>query len=235
MRKRGAGGQLGGHGLRFDEQIAAVVQRVEEAPGQSFLRRHRAAGEQQLARAPLPDHPRQQRAGAHVGAGQTDAGEQESRLGLVGSIAQVASQRHHRARTGTDAIDGADDGLRAAAHGFHQIARHACEFQQLGHRHFGQRANDVVHVAARAEVAALARHHHHLDVGRVAQAVEQVAQLAIAVEGERVLALGSVEADGADAVRVAVPGEVFRLVGRAGVELGAHGVARADVVLHAVS
>ena len=59
-----------------------------------------------------------------------------------------------------------------------------------------QRADDLVHVAARAEVVAGARHHHGVHVGGVLQLAEQVAQFGVRVEGERVLALGPVERDG---------------------------------------
>ena len=211
------------------------MQGVEEAPGQPFLRAHGTAGEQQLAGAALADHTWQQGAGTHVGTGQADAGEQEGGPGGGGAVAQIAGQRHHGAGAGADAVDGADDGLRTAAHGLDQIARHAGELQQLGHAHLRQRADDVVHVAAGAEVATLARQHHHLHVGGVAQAVEQVAQLGVAVEGERVLAFRAVERDGGHAGGVAGPAEMLRLVARTRAELRAHGVGAADVVLHTVS
>ena len=48
-------------------------------------------------------------------------------------------------------------------------------------------------VAAAAEVAALAGEDDGLDVGGVAHLAEQVAQLAVGIEGERVLAIGPVE------------------------------------------
>ena len=46
------------------------------------------------------------------------------------------------------------DRLRAGAHRLDQVARHAREGQQVRHAHLRQRADDLVHVAARAEVAA---------------------------------------------------------------------------------
>ena len=53
------------------------------------------------------------------------------------------------------AIDCGDNGLAAVHDGFDQIAGHAGEGQKLFHGHFGQGADDVVHIAARAEVASV--------------------------------------------------------------------------------
>ena len=54
---------------------------VVEAPGEALLGAHHPAGEQQFRSAALADDPRQDRAGAHVAAGEADPGEQERRLG----------------------------------------------------------------------------------------------------------------------------------------------------------
>jgi len=70
-----------------------------------------------------------------------------------------------------------------------------------------QRADDLVHVAAGAEVAAGAGDHHHLDVRVEAQRAEQVAQLGVGLEGERVLALRPVQRDRGD-LAVDLPEEV---------------------------
>jgi hypothetical protein len=83
-----------------------------------------------------------------------------------------------------------DDRLRAGAHRLHQVARHAGEGQQAGHVELGQRADDLVHVAAGAEVLAGAGDDDGLDVVGIGQRAEQVAQLGVGIEGQRVLALG---------------------------------------------
>ena len=199
------------------------------------MRRHRAPGEQQLGRPALPNHAGQQRASTHVRPGQTHAGEQKSRLGVGRAVAQVAAQRHHGTRTGTDAVNRANDWLRAIAHGADQVARHPRELQHLWHAHFCERADDLVHVTAAAKVAARAGDHHHLDIGCIFECVEQVTQLGIRIKRERVLALRPVQGDGAHAVCAAMPGKVPGLVRCLGVKLGAHGVACANVVFHAVS
>jgi hypothetical protein len=72
-----------------------------------------------------------------------------------------------------------------------------------------------VHVASGAEVAAGAADDDRLHVIGVFQVSEQVAQLGIRIEGERILALGPVEHDAADAVGDA-PGEVPGLVAGGG-------------------
>jgi hypothetical protein len=61
-------------------------------------------------------------------------------------------------------------GCGQCAHGLDQVARHAREHQQLGRLQAHQRADDLVHVAARAEVAAGAGDHHRLARRGVAQA-----------------------------------------------------------------
>ena len=53
---------------------------IEEAPALAFLGAHRAAGEEQLGRAALADDARQDRARAHVAAGEADAREEERGL-----------------------------------------------------------------------------------------------------------------------------------------------------------
>src|SRR5205823_5760235 len=121
---------------------------------------HEASGEQQLAGATLTDDARQDRAGAHVGAGQTDADEEESNLAACRPETQVAGHRENRAGAGADAVDGRDDRLRARAHALDQLACHAREAQKT----FGvsliargdERADDFVHVAAGGEVPAFA-------------------------------------------------------------------------------
>ena len=115
-----------------------------------------------------------------------------------GAVAQIGGHRDDRAGAGADAVDRGDDRLRASAHRLHQIAGHAGEIEQLGHRHLGERADDLVHVAAGAEVAAGAGDHDGLDVACVLQAAEQIAQLRVGVERERILPLGPVERDGRD-------------------------------------
>ena len=82
--------------------------------------------------------------------------------------------------------------------------------------HLGQRADDLMDVAARAEIAAGAGDHDGFDLRRVVELAERVAKLGIAVEGQRVLALGPVERDRRDAV-IELPQEMGRLEGR-GVE-----------------
>src|SRR5258708_6170478 len=64
--------------------------------------------------------------------------------------------------------------------------------------HLDQRPDDLVHVAARAEIAAGAGHHHGADLAHIGELAEQVAELGVAREGQRVLALRPVERDRRD-------------------------------------
>jgi hypothetical protein len=89
-----------------------LVHGVEPAPGQALVGPHRAPRVQQLGGAALADDARQQAAGAHVGAGQADAREQERRLRRRRAQAPVGRQRHHRAGPGAHAVDGGHHRLR---------------------------------------------------------------------------------------------------------------------------
>ena len=86
------------------------------------------------------------------------------------------------------------DRLRAGADRLDQIAGHAREREQALHVALGQRRDDLVHVAAGAEIAAGTGQHHRLDVVAGRQVAEGVAQLGVGVEGQRVLPLGPVRA-----------------------------------------
>src|SRR4029079_19033447 len=96
------------------------------------------------------------------------------------------------------------------AHRLHQVARHARELEQLRHRHFRQRADDLVHVAAGAEVSAGAGNDDRLGLLFVFQAAEEVAQLGVRLEGQRILLLGAIERNDAHAAFPA-PLEMLRL------------------------
>src|SRR5690606_39118307 len=72
-----------------------------------------------------------------------------------------------------------------------------------------QGTDDVVHVAAGAEVAFRAGDDHALHLVHVRKGAERVAQFRVGFEGQRVLALGAIERDGGDAVGE-LPTEMLR-------------------------
>src|SRR2546425_7497030 len=152
---------------------------------------------------------RKHRAGAHVTARQPDAREEEGHFGAARAIAQVRKQGNDRAGAGARAVHGGDDRLRAVAHRLDQVSRHARELEQLGLAHLRERPDDLVHVAAGAEIAARARHDHRPDIVRVAQGAEQIPQLAVGFEGKRVLLFRPVEREHADPP-LGAPLEVLR-------------------------
>ena len=209
MRKGRAGGDAARKRNRFVMQRLATDQPIVETPALALLGGHDPAGVEQIGGAALADDPRQNRAGAHVASGKADAGEQEGGLGRWRGEAEVRCHRHDCARTDADAVDRRDDRLRAGAHRLDQIAGHAGEGEQFGHRHLGQRADDLMDVTARGEIAARAGDHHRLDLWRVDEIPEGIAQFGIAFERERVLALGPVERDGRDAISKG-PAEMHR-------------------------
>src|SRR6185437_13382352 len=169
---------------------------IVEAPFEALLGGHVAAGEQELGGAAAADDPRKDRAGAHVRARQAEA--------------DVAGHGEDRAGAGAHALDRRDDRLRTAAHRADQVAGHAGEANEAAAVHLRQRADDLVDVAARAEIAARAADHDDLHMIAVVELVEGGAQFLIAFEGQRVLLLRPVESDGRDAV-LELPLEMLRL------------------------
>ena len=196
---------------RVREQCLRRDEPVEEAPiGATAAVMTRPV---KTARRPaLPDRARQQRAGAHVATGQPHAHEQERGPRRRGANPQVRGKRHHCPGARARAVDRGDDRLRTFAHREHEIAGHPGECQQLGRRHPGQWSDDLVHVDAGAEIAAGARHDDRLDVARVHEAAEQVAQFRIRRERQRILALGPIERQRRHlAIHARFPAKVLRL------------------------
>ena len=142
-------------GQRFLLQRVGGDQPVVKAPGFAFLRRHGAAGVKQFGGAALADDARQDRTRPHVAAGEPDPVEQERGLRGGRGEAQIRGHGDDGAGAGGDAVDRGDDRLAAMEHGLDQVAGHARERQQLIHLHGNERADDLMHVAAGAEIAAI--------------------------------------------------------------------------------
>src|SRR5438445_2958432 len=68
---------LAGELLRLRQDVLGGDDAAEEAPALALLRGHEAAGIEQLGGARLADDARQDRAGAHVAAGQSHLVEEE--------------------------------------------------------------------------------------------------------------------------------------------------------------
>src|SRR5882672_10128455 len=195
------------------QHLVGLGETIEETPGEALFARHRPAGIQELGSASLADHPRQHRAGAHVAPCEPDAREEERHLRAARAVAQVGRESDDRARAGARAVHGRDDRLRAVAHRLDQVSRHARKLQQLGLAHPRERPDDLVYIAAGAEIAARARDDHRLDVARGAQAAEKIAQLAVGLEGEGILLLRPIEREHADPA-LGAPLETLRPVSR---------------------
>ena len=207
-------GRTFGEALRERDRVAlqhiAGNDAVEESPALTLFRRHRAAGEEQLRGAPLADDAWEHRAGAHIAAGEAYAREEKRGLRLGRGDPQVGEERDHRAGADADTVDGSDDRLRTGAHGFDEIAGHTGKGQQPLHVAGEQRTDDVVNVAAGGEIAAVRGNDDRFDHVIRGQAPEQVAELGIRVERQRVLSLRPRERDHANAA-VDPPVEVRRL------------------------
>ena len=144
------------HGHRRSQQRFRRGQAIEKAPSQAIFAAHGAAEKKQLRSAAQADDARQHGASAHVAAGQAHPVEQECHLGGCCTDAKIRRHGQDRAGSGADAIHRGDDGLRASAHRLDQIARHLGESQKPLGVFLHQRADDLEHIAAGAEIAAFA-------------------------------------------------------------------------------
>ena len=99
--------------------------------------------------------------------------------------------------------------------GHSRVAGHLREAHQALGVHPDQLADDLVDVASAAEPLALAADHQHAGVTAVRQLGEQVAEVGVGLEGERVELLGPVEGHRRDAVGDGEV-EVLPVVGDAG-------------------
>src|SRR4029077_12372619 len=109
------------------------------------------------------------------------------------------------------AVDRRDDRLRALPHRLHGLARHAGEFEQARRVHLDQWPDDLEHVAAGAEVAAFPGDDEVLDLLILRGGAEDVGDLGVALEGERVLLVRPIERERRDLAADGQP-HVLRLV-----------------------
>ena len=117
--KRRSGRQLRQRaGRRRGQQLRGRDERLKKPQARALLGAHRAPGVQQLRGAALADDARQDRAGAHVAAGEPDAHEEERGPCARGrrKADSREAMRDDRARAGAHAVHRRDDRLRAGAH-----------------------------------------------------------------------------------------------------------------------
>src|SRR5665213_827885 len=151
----------------------------------------------------MTDDSRQDGAGAHIAAGEPDAREQECRACLGCAQSKIRRHGEDGAGAGANPVCRRYYGLRTGAHGFDEVAGHARESAQSRAVKPRQRADDFVHVAARAEVAAGAADDDRANFLHRHQCAEEITQLSIGLEGERILALRAIQRDEADTFLVA--------------------------------
>ena len=168
----------------------------------------------------MPDDPRQDRAGAHIATGEADLVEQKRDLGTNSGEPHVGCHRDDRTRAGTDSLDRGYNRLRAGPHRLDEIAGHTGEGDQALGIHLHQRADDLEHIAAGGEIAASAGHHDHLDLIIGCACAEEIRELAIAFEGQRIFPLGTVERHGC----YAVGHDQQEVVGRIICQWNGHGI-----------
>src|SRR5699024_10605980 len=94
----------------------------------------------------------------------------------------------------------------------HHVAGHRGEVQQLVRSHLQRRADDLVHVTAGAERTPLPAEDHDAGVVPMRQLGEEVTQIGVRLEGERVELVRAGERDRGDAVGALGP-EVLPGVG----------------------
>ena len=204
---------------RFSIEFLRRYNAIVEPPPLAFFCRHRASGVEKFGGAALTDDPRQYGTGAHVAAREADPGEQESRFCIGGRQTQVRCHGDDSASTNADAIDRRNDRLAAMHDRLDEIPGHAGEFEQALHIHLHQRPDNIVHIAAGTEIAAIGTEDHRLDIVGIGEGAETIAKFGITVERQRVLAFRAIERDDRNAV-LAVPFEMGGLVVRHLTHLG---------------
>jgi len=155
MRKGRPLGQPQRQRQRLGLQHLGRMQGVPETPTFALIGAHHPAGEQKLGRAALTDDPGQHGAGTHVTTRQPDAGEQERAFRSRCRQPQVRGHGKDRARPHRHPVHRRDDRLAAGDHRLDQIAGHPGECQQVLRRLADQGADDVMHIAAGTEIAAV--------------------------------------------------------------------------------
>ena len=131
--------------------------------------------------------------------------KKERHLGRGCQQSDVAPDREHRPRAAADAVHRGDNRLAQRAQIRHHGPRHPCECQQSGRVAREELADDLLHVAAGAEAAPRSCDHHDARALARFERRDEVAQLGVGLEGERVQLLRAVERDRADAVRLGEP------------------------------
>jgi hypothetical protein len=131
---------------------------------------------------------------------ETHPVEQKGGLASRCTQSHVAGHGQDGAGTGANTIDSRHDGLRTDAHHLDQFPRHAGEHEQLGRLERNQRANDFVHITARAKITAIALQHHRTHIVGPFELMEEVAQLGIGLEGQRIFPIGPIKRDSGHAV-----------------------------------
>ncbi len=164
------------------------------------------------------DDPGQQIGGAHVAAGEADPGEEEGEAGRGVGDAEVRRQGQHGPGPGGHPVDRGDDGEGALPQGADDLSGHPVEVEEPRGVHGQGGADDLVDVPAGAEAAPLPREDESADRAFPGELGEEVAQIGVGAEGERVEFLGAIECDGGHTV---VPGQpqmapAFGGAGRAG-------------------
>src|SRR6185437_4005446 len=145
---------------------------------------------------------------------------------------EVGHHGENGAGTGAHAIDRSDDGLRAGPHCLHDLTGHPRELEKPLGSPLRQRPYDLVHIAARAEVASGAGDDQRPHRVRCSQCAEKVSQLCVRVERQRVLAVRTVERHYTDTL-VQMPLEMLRRI-RAWIEmrLCVHLISSAETLAH---
>ena len=177
---------------------------VDEADAEGLLRVDHVAEKSSSLARPSPT-TRGRRYAAPMSAPQTHAREDETELGLLARDAEVARERDDGPRTDGRAVHRRDDGPPNLADVLDERPCDAREGEHALHVPREELADDVLHVAARAERSAFARDHDGAHVLLVVERRERGGQLLVDGERQRVEAVGPVEDDLGHAARHRVP------------------------------
>jgi hypothetical protein len=104
----------------------------------------------------------------------------------------LTTRKSAASATGSDTVHRSDDRDRALAHHPDHVAGHLGEPHQIARLHLDELADDFLDVATAAESLAFASDHEDSDVLVMRQLGEQIAQVGVTFERERVQLLRTI-------------------------------------------
>src|ERR1051326_2034340 len=175
---------------------------VVESDALGFVCADEISREQHFGGFRESDHTRQQIRGRHIRSCQAHLHKQKRDLCFFTRDANVRSECDTSTSPGGSSVQAGDHRFRKQANVSDELASHASELEQSFHVAAEKLADDVMHIAARAERSARSSDHNYAHGALFAQCREQISQFPIDFKCQCVETFGPVQRDRRDAVFV---------------------------------